>query len=80
MRRADLVAAGIAAGAGSAMAGATASAGRAKGAPATDSGSYSDGELAASVWGGSDAANGVTVADPAFEEEADDLDIPDFLK
>ncbi|TFD84844.1 MULTISPECIES: cell division protein FtsZ [Cryobacterium] len=80
VRRADLVAAGIAAGAGSATAGAAASALSATGAPATDSGSYSDGELAASVWGGSDAGNGVTVADPAFEEEADDLDIPDFLK
>ncbi|MDJ0338832.1 cell division protein FtsZ [Cryobacterium sp. PH31-O1] len=80
VRRADLVAAGIAAGAGTAAAGAGASAGSATGAPATDSGSYSDGELAASVWGGSDSASGVTVADPAFEEEADDLDIPDFLK
>jgi cell division protein FtsZ len=80
VRRADLVAAGIAAGAGTTAAGATASAGSAAGAPAADSGSYSDGELAASVWGGSDAGNGVTVADPAFEEEADDLDIPDFLK
>ncbi|MDJ0378078.1 cell division protein FtsZ [Cryobacterium flavum] len=80
VRRADLVAAGIAAGAGTAAAGAAASAGSATGTPATDSGSYSDGELAASVWGGSDAGNGVTVADPAFEEEADDLDIPDFLK
>ncbi|MDJ0348510.1 cell division protein FtsZ [Cryobacterium sp. PH29-G1] len=80
VRRADLVAAGIAAGAGSASAGAAASAGSATGAPATDSGSYSDGELAASGWGGSDSAKGVTVADPAFEEEADDLDIPDFLK
>ncbi|TFB66255.1 cell division protein FtsZ [Cryobacterium sp. Hz9] len=79
VRRADLVAAGIAAGAGTATAGALASAGSANGAPATGSGSYSDGELAA-VWGSSDAANGVTVADPAFEEEADDLDIPDFLK
>ncbi|WP_104128417.1 cell division protein FtsZ [Cryobacterium sp. Y57] len=80
VRRADLVAAGIAAGAGSVTAGAAASAGSAAKVPATDSGSYSDGELAASVWGGSDAGNGVTVADPAFEEEADDLDIPDFLK
>ncbi|TFD68279.1 cell division protein FtsZ [Cryobacterium gelidum] len=79
VRRADLVAAGIAAGAGTATAGALASAGSANGAPATGSGSYSDGELAA-VWGSSDAASGVTVADPAFEEEADDLDIPDFLK
>ena len=79
VRRADLVAAGIAAGAGTATAGALASAGSANGAPATGSGSYSDGELAA-VWGSSDAANGVTVADPAFEEESDDLDIPDFLK
>ena len=78
VRRADLVAAGIAAGAGTASAGA-ASTGAAS-ASATDSGSYSDGELAASVWGGSDSASGVTVADPAFEEEADDLDIPDFLK
>ncbi|TFC75536.1 cell division protein FtsZ [Cryobacterium sp. TMS1-20-1] len=77
VRRADLVAAGIAAGAGTAAGAASAGA---AGAPATDSGSYSDGELAASVWGGSDSANGVTVADPAFEEEADDLDIPDFLK
>ncbi|GEP25459.1 MULTISPECIES: cell division protein FtsZ [Cryobacterium] len=77
VRRADLVAAGIAAGAGTAAGAAFAGA---AGAPATDSGSYSDGELAASVWGGSDSANGVTVADPAFEEEADDLDIPDFLK
>jgi cell division protein FtsZ len=80
VRRADLVAAGIAAGAGSATAGAAASAGSATKVPATESGSYSDGELAASVWGGSDAGNGVTVADPAFEEEVDDLDIPDFLK
>ncbi|WP_104201305.1 cell division protein FtsZ [Cryobacterium sp. Y29] len=80
VRRADLVAAGIAAGAGSATIGAAASAGSATKVPAADSGSYSDGELAASVWGGSDAGNGVTVADPAFEEEADDLDIPDFLK
>ncbi|TFD60207.1 cell division protein FtsZ [Cryobacterium suzukii] len=78
VRRADLVAAGIAAGAGSATAGAATS--TLSATPATDSGSYSDGELAASVWGGSDAGNGVTVADPAFEEEADDLDIPDFLK
>ena len=80
VRRADLVAAGIAAGAGTIAAGAGASAGSATGAAATDSGSFSDGELAASVWGGSDSASGVTVADPAFEEEADDLDIPDFLK
>ncbi|WP_105033876.1 cell division protein FtsZ [Cryobacterium aureum] len=80
VRRADLVAAGIAAGAGTAAAGGAASAESATGTRATDSGSYSDGELAASVWGGSDAGNGVTVADPAFEEEADDLDIPDFLK
>ncbi|WP_104196201.1 cell division protein FtsZ [Cryobacterium sp. M15] len=80
VRRADLVAAGIAAGAGSATAGAAASAGSATKVPATESSSYSDGELAASVWGGSDAGNGVTVADPAFEEEVDDLDIPDFLK
>lgn len=79
VRRADLVAAGIAAGAGSASAGA-ASGGSAAGAAPTDSGSYSDGELAASVWGGSDSGSGVTVADPAFEEETDDLDIPDFLK
>ena len=79
VRRADLVAAGIAAGAGTATAGAAASAGSANGAPTNGSSSYSDGELAA-VWGGSDSANGVTVADPAFEEEADDLDIPDFLK
>jgi len=78
VRRADLVAAGIAAGAGQAAAGASTDSN--SGAPATDSGSYSDGELAASVWGGSDSASGVTVADPAFEEEADDLDIPDFLK
>ncbi len=77
VRRADLVAAGIAAGAGSAKSGASASS---AGAPATESGTYSDGELAASVWGGSDASSGVTVADPAFEEESDDLDIPDFLK
>lgn len=74
VRRADLVAAGIAAGAGSAKSASSA------GAPATESGTYSDGELAASVWGGSDASSGVTVADPAFEEESDDLDIPDFLK
>ncbi|WP_104139145.1 MULTISPECIES: cell division protein FtsZ [unclassified Cryobacterium] len=73
VRRADLVAAGIAAGTGTASAGSA-------GAPPTDSGSYSDGELAASVWSGTDSASGVTVADPAFEEEADDLDIPDFLK
>jgi len=79
VRRADLVAAGIAAGAGTATAGAAASAGSANGAPTNGSGSYSDGELAA-VWGGSDSANGVTAADPAFEEETDDLDIPDFLK
>jgi cell division protein FtsZ len=79
VRRADLVAAGIAAGSGAASAGAAASGGRDAGAPASDSGSYSDGELA-SVWGGSDTPSGVTVADPAFEEEADDLDIPDFLK
>ena len=78
VRRADLAAAGTAAGAGTASAGA-ASAG-ASGVPATDSGSYTDGELAASVWGSSDSANGVTVADPAFEEDPDDLDIPDFLK
>ncbi len=80
VRRADLVAAGIAAGAGSATAGAAASGGNASGGPATDSGSYSDGEHSASVWGASESASGVTVADPAFEEESDDLDIPDFLK
>jgi cell division protein FtsZ len=78
VRRADLVAAGIAAGAGSATAGAAASTG---GAPATESANYSDGELtASSVWGASESSSGVTVADPAFEEDADDLDIPDFLK
>ena len=74
VRRADLVAAGIAAGAGSATSGAAVSGG----SSATGAGSYSDGELAASGWG--DSASGVTVADPAFEEETDDLDIPDFLK
>ncbi|WP_104082035.1 cell division protein FtsZ [Cryobacterium sp. Y11] len=78
VRRADLVAAGIAAGAGTA-ASAGASGAPATGAPATGASSYSTGELANSVWGGSDS-NGVTVADPAFEEESDDLDIPDFLK
>ena len=78
VRRADLVAAGIAAGAGTVSGGSVAAATTA--AAAAESSTYSDGELAASVWSGNEPASGVIVTDPAFEEEQDDLDIPDFLK
>ncbi|KGJ82843.1 cell division protein FtsZ [Cryobacterium roopkundense] len=88
VRRADLVAAGVAAGVGTA--GATGAGASGAGASSTDSGAYnsgsfSEGDVAAvsssSVWSGADSATGGTAAvDPAFEEESDDLDIPDFLK
>ncbi|TFB52008.1 cell division protein FtsZ [Cryobacterium tagatosivorans] len=73
VRRADLVAAGIAAGSVGAAAGAAP-------APSADSsGQYVDELTSSSVWSES-APGGAVVADPAFEDEADDLDIPDFLK
>ncbi|TDW31495.1 cell division protein FtsZ [Cryobacterium psychrophilum] len=76
VRRADLVAAGVAAGAGTATAGPATKEG-----PSFNSGSFSEGDAAASVWSSADStAGGTTAADPAFEEESDDLDIPDFLK
>jgi len=80
VRRADLVAAGVASGVASAGAAGT-TAGASTDAGSFNSGSFSEGELAASVWSGSDsAAGGASAVDPAFEEESDDLDIPDFLK
>jgi len=68
VRRADLVAAGVAAGAGTS--GALASG-------ASDSAPHLD-AAASSVWSGVEP--GAAVADPAFEEDPDDLDIPDFLR
>ena len=76
VRRADLVAAGIASGVGTAAVGASAS------SVAPDASQFSAEELAgSSVWASSDSsAGGAAVADPGFEEDPDDLDIPDFLK
>ena len=72
VRRSDLVAAGVAAGVSGGAAGAIAGAAAASdGAPAA--------EPAGSVWS-SDPAASTPVADPAFEDDSDDLDIPDFLK
>jgi cell division protein FtsZ len=68
VRRADLVAAGIAAGSGAAAGGSESSA------------SYAEELTGSTVWSGESAAGGALAADPAFEEEPDDLDIPDFLK
>jgi cell division protein FtsZ len=78
VRRADLVAAGMAAGAGS-------SAGTAPATAAGDSGRYDAPAHAAatdsSVWQSVDSGAGdAIVADPAFDDDSDDLDIPDFLK
>ncbi|MEO7421186.1 MAG: cell division protein FtsZ [Ornithinibacter sp.] len=83
------VGAGVGAGVGASASGVgtgAPAAGRASGsggnsAPSADSGSYKAPEPAGSVWSTVDSsASGATVADPAFEEESDDLDIPDFLK
>ncbi|KFF60311.1 cell division protein FtsZ [Cryobacterium sp. MLB-32] len=82
VRRADLVAAGVAAGVSTVpgAAGATST----ESGP-SNSGSFTEGELASSVsgsvWSGADSTStGSAAVDPAFEEESDDLDIPDFLK
>jgi cell division protein FtsZ len=72
VRRSDLVAAGVAAGVSGGAAGAIAGA-----AAASDSAPIA--EPAGSVWS-SDPAASTPVADPAFEDDSDDLDIPDFLK
>jgi len=70
VRRSDLVAAGIAA------AGAAAAAGEPSG-----SAQFVEELTSSSVWSSDESAlGGAVVADPAFEDEADDLDIPDFLK
>jgi len=75
VRRADLVAAGVAAGSGAAGSGAMPE------VASSASGSFPDSDATTSVWSPADsAASGATAADPAFEEESDDLDIPDFLK
>ncbi|SDK04303.1 cell division protein FtsZ [Cryobacterium psychrotolerans] len=45
------------------------------------SGQYVEEHTGSSVWSsGEPAPGGAVAADPAFEDEADDLDIPDFLK
>ena len=45
------------------------------------SGQYVEEHTGSSVWSsGESAPGGAVAADPAFEDEADDLDIPDFLK
>ena len=45
------------------------------------SGQYVEEPTGSSVWSsGESAPGGAVAADPAFEDEADDLDIPDFLK
>ena len=70
VRRADLVAAGVAAGVSGTAGGASIGG---------DSAQYEVGDAAgSSVWSGVEP--GAAVADPAFEEDPDDLDIPDFLK
>ncbi|MEO6200662.1 MAG: cell division protein FtsZ, partial [Cryobacterium sp.] len=72
VRRSDLVAAGIAAGSSSAGASAGSE---------VSSGHYVEELTSSSVWSsGESTAGGAVVADPAFEDDADDLDIPDFLK
>ena len=71
VRRADLVAAGVAAAVGSGAVAATAAA--KPDSSSYNSGSFSEGELTG-------ATGGAGAVDPAFEEESDDLDIPDFLK
>ncbi|MDH6237218.1 cell division protein FtsZ [Cryobacterium sp. CG_9.6] len=68
VRRADLVAAGVAAGAG------TASTGKA------DTASVAAPDATSSLWSADSSTGAAAAADPAFEEESDDLDIPDFLK
>ena len=93
VRRDDLVAAGIAAGVGAVSIGAVSigagstgagSVGGAAGSgvESSDSGQYNVEELTgSSVWSSVDSrVTGAAAADPAFEEETDDLDIPDFLK
>ena len=93
VRRDDLVAAGIAAGVGAVSIGAgsigagsigAGSVGGAAGSgvESSDSGQYNVEELTgSSVWSSVDSrVTGAAAADPAFEEETDDLDIPDFLK
>jgi len=75
VRRADLVAAGVAAGVG-----AGAGAGAASGASVDTSSAFTVEDSAASVWSTVDSAASTPVADPAFEDDSDDLDIPDFLK
>jgi cell division protein FtsZ len=66
VRRGDLVSAGIAAGAAT-----TATADAASGFGGSD---------ASSAWQSESLAADAIVADPAFDDESDDLDIPDFLK
>ena len=78
VRRADLVAAGIAAGVSGAALGAAAGI-------VTEletTGQYDVDDLTgSSVWsGGETPVRGAGAADPSFEEEPDELDIPDFLK
>ncbi len=80
VRRADLVAAGIAAGAGTTAVGSSANSAGTNGGTQSST-QYGDELTGSSVWsGGESAAGGALAADPAFEEEPDDLDIPDFLK
>jgi len=69
VRHADLVAAGVAAGAVSATADA---------ALGGSSSVFGTEEPSVATWSAGEA--GTAVADPAFEEDPDDLDIPDFLK
>ena len=93
VRRDDLVAAGIAAGVGAVSIGAVSIGAGSTGAglvggaagsgvESSDSGQYNVEELTgSSVWSSVDSrVTGAAAADPAFEEETDDLDIPDFLK
>ena len=94
VRRADLVAAGIAAGSasggastagalssGSGQSGSGQSGSGQSGTGQSGSGQYVEEHTGSSVWSsGESAPGGAVAADPAFEDEADDLDIPDFLK
>ncbi|MCU1442432.1 MAG: cell division protein FtsZ, partial [Cryobacterium sp.] len=77
VRRADLVAAGIAAGASASSAGAAAELSSDQAGAAQ----YAAPEAESSAWQSVNTGAGdAIVVDPAFEDDSDDLDIPDFLK
>jgi cell division protein FtsZ len=80
VRHADLVAAGIAAGVGGSAAGA-ASLAVESGASHSGASHYTAPEAEPTAWQSVDSGAGdAIVVDPAFEDDSDDLDIPDFLK